>query len=173
MPTKVGTIARVGRTGSRFVEVYLDTGEKVELSHELFDEVWASYMPQEELYFVERRGRLFRFVQWVGTHTEAVAARDRGLLAPDEVPPPRLAEVSWNELAQRGNYALLDAVRQGNGADVGVWWGRVNGVALRAPFPDLGQRLQSFASAGSDQHLTDAARGLIEYLGELQARSRS
>lgn len=168
MPTKTGTIARVGRSGSRFVEVFLDTGEKVELSHALFDEVWPSYMPQEELYFVEGRGRLFRFVQWVGTHSEAVAARDRGVLTQEEVPPARLPEVSWNELAQHGIYALLDAIRQANGADVGVWWGRLNGIAIRAPFPELRERLQPFLTARSDADYTEAAQVLLAYLGRLQ-----
>ena len=66
MPTKRGTIAGKGRTGAKFVELYLDDGSKVELPHELWYDVAVSYLPVEELYFVERRGRLSHYVQWGG-----------------------------------------------------------------------------------------------------------
>lgn len=86
MPTKVGSISSVGRTGARFVEAYLDSGERVELKHALWDHVGATYRPGQQLVFVERRGRLFRFVHWAGTLEEANEALASGVLAPDEVP---------------------------------------------------------------------------------------
>lgn len=86
MPTKVGTIQSLGRTGSKFIELHLDTGETVEVPRALYPQVLA-YPSGTRLVFVERRGRLFRFVQWVGSVQEAVEAVDSGILAPPEVPP--------------------------------------------------------------------------------------
>jgi hypothetical protein len=76
----------MGRTGAKFVEVYLDSGEKVELPHALWEHLRATYRPDEQLVFVERRGRLFHYVQWAGTHEDAADALAQGILEPGEVP---------------------------------------------------------------------------------------
>jgi hypothetical protein len=86
VPTKVGAVRSLGRTGSKFIELHLDTGETVEVPHALYPQVVA-YPSGTRLVFVERRGRFFRFVQWVGSVPEAVEAVDLGILAPHEVPP--------------------------------------------------------------------------------------
>lgn len=86
MATKVGRIKRLGRTGSKFKEAFLDSGEVVNVPHDLMAYLMESYSPDQTLVFVERRGRFFRFVQWLGTVEEARAARDAGLLTPEEVP---------------------------------------------------------------------------------------
>lgn len=86
MTTKVGSIKSLGRTGAKFVEAYLSTGERVELPHPIWDHVRTAYAPGQWLVFVERRGRLFRFVHWVGTPEEAEDARAQGILEPHEVP---------------------------------------------------------------------------------------
>ena len=86
MTTKVGSITSKGRTGAKFVEAYLSSGERVELSHAMWDRVCTAYRPGQWLVFVERRGRLFRFVHWVGTPEEAEDARAQGILEPQEVP---------------------------------------------------------------------------------------
>ena len=87
MPTRVGRITRLGRTGEKFQEVYLNSGERVEIPHALMQHIAETYDGRESLIFVERRGRLFHFVQWAGTAAEARWARDRGILRPTEVPP--------------------------------------------------------------------------------------
>jgi hypothetical protein len=87
MPTKWGQIESWGRTDSKFVEAYLDTGAKVELPHAVRDHLNATYESTSVLVFVERRGRLFRYVQWVGTPAEAVSAIRDGTLHAQEVPP--------------------------------------------------------------------------------------
>lgn len=91
MPTKWGKISTFGRTGPKFVEAYLETGERVEIPHELLRYISERYSRDTPLVFVERRGRLFNFVQWVGTPEEAVTALDEGVLSPSEVPVPILA----------------------------------------------------------------------------------
>jgi hypothetical protein len=85
MPTKVGKITSWGRCGPKFVEAFLETGQKVELSTEALAAVTA-HDPSECLVFVERRGRLFHYVQWVGTCEEAVQAIDEGVLRQHEIP---------------------------------------------------------------------------------------
>jgi hypothetical protein len=85
MPTKVGKITGWGRRGPKFVEAFLEAGQKVELSTEALAAVTA-HDPSESLVFVERRGRLFHYVQWVGTCEEAVKAIDEGVLRQDEIP---------------------------------------------------------------------------------------
>lgn len=87
MATKLGRIARVGRRGSTFVEIYLDGGDRVELPHDLMASVMSRYAPDEVLAFVERRKHLFMFVQWVGTPGEALDAMHSGVLRSKEVPP--------------------------------------------------------------------------------------
>ena len=86
MPTKWGRIGSLGRKGAKFVEAYLDSGERVELPHDVLRYITETYSPETSLVFVERRGRLFHFVQWVGTPDEAVAALEQGILSAREVP---------------------------------------------------------------------------------------
>ncbi len=86
MPTKWGRVVSWGKTDPKFVQAYLESGEKVELPLSLRDHMIATYSPNEALVFVERRGRLFRFVQWVGRPGEAVEAVAAGILRDDEVP---------------------------------------------------------------------------------------
>lgn len=85
MPTKLGRIVRWGRRGAKFTEAFLEGGERVELSDEALAVVRA-HDPTHALVFVERRGRIFRYVQWVGTPAEAVQAVQDGTLRPAEVP---------------------------------------------------------------------------------------
>ncbi len=86
MPTKWGKINTFGRTGARFVEAYLETGERVEIPHMLLRYITERYSRDTSLVFVERRGRLFHYVQWVGTPDEAADALDQGILSAEEVP---------------------------------------------------------------------------------------
>jgi hypothetical protein len=86
MATKVGRVVRMGHNGSKFQELWLETGDHVEVPHEYMAYLTSKYEPTETLVFVERRGRLFSYVQWLGTPTEARAAREAGLLTRDEVP---------------------------------------------------------------------------------------
>jgi hypothetical protein len=85
MPTKMGCIVRWGRRGSKFTEAFLQGGERVELSDQALAVVHA-HDAAAVLVFVERRGRIFRYVQWVGTPEEAVRAAQDGTLRPDEIP---------------------------------------------------------------------------------------
>jgi hypothetical protein len=85
MPTKIGRIVRWGRQGPKFIEAFLDNGDRVELSP-IAMEVVAGHDLKNPLVFVERRGRIFNYVHWVGTPDEAVRARDEGILRPDEIP---------------------------------------------------------------------------------------
>lgn len=85
MPTKTGRVISLGRRGPKFVEAILDSGGTVELSPAMLTEVRARD-PAAQLVFVERRGRLFRYVQWVGTFEEAAQALRDGTLRPNEVP---------------------------------------------------------------------------------------
>jgi hypothetical protein len=87
VPTKIGAISSLAKTGSKFVQLNLDDGQKVELQHPLWDHVRSTYQPGERLIFVERRGRLFRFVHWVGTPEEAEQAVASGILKRDEIDP--------------------------------------------------------------------------------------
>jgi hypothetical protein len=85
MPAKSGRIVGWGRHGSKFTEAFLEGGERVELSDEALAVVRA-HDPADYLVFVERRGRIFRYVQWVGTCQEAVLALKDGTLRPGEIP---------------------------------------------------------------------------------------
>jgi hypothetical protein len=49
------------------------------------DFVMRSYLPEDTLVFVERRGRLFKFVHWVGEPDEALAAVRQGILRANEI----------------------------------------------------------------------------------------
>jgi hypothetical protein len=84
MPTKLGRVVRWGRRGSKFTEAFLEDGERVELSDDALAVVRA-HDPAHQLVFVERRGRIFRYVQWVGTPAEAVLAVKDGTLRPGEI----------------------------------------------------------------------------------------
>ena len=86
MPTKWGKINTFGRTGAKFVEAYLETGERVELPHEVLRYITERYSRDTSLVFVERRGRLFHYVHWVGSPDEAVVALGQGILSAEEVP---------------------------------------------------------------------------------------
>lgn len=85
MPTKSGRITSYGRAGPKFTEAFLDPGDRVELSPAALAAV-RLHDPSDWLVFVERRGRLFHYVQWVGTPLEAVEAVKDGILRPDEIP---------------------------------------------------------------------------------------
>lgn len=84
MPTRTGRIVELIRTGSKFVQLRLSGGEKVEIPLELWAQIQARYRPEQALVFVERRGLVFRYVQWVGTHKEAQQAVAEGALAGKE-----------------------------------------------------------------------------------------
>lgn len=85
VPTKYGRIVRWGRQGPKFVEAFLESGDRVELSPGALDAMEGH--ESEALVFVERRGRIFHYVQWVGTPADAIAALRDGVLRADEVPP--------------------------------------------------------------------------------------
>jgi hypothetical protein len=95
MATKRGRIVGVEKLGPKFAQLRLDTGNKVELPLDFWDHVQQRYRPEDELVFVERRGRIFSFVQWVGTESEAAEAVRSGELTPREYQPawtPREAQ---------------------------------------------------------------------------------
>lgn len=171
MPTKVGSIAGRGRTGAKFVELFLNTGEKVELAHELWEDVALTYLPDEVLHFVERRGRMFRFVHWVGTRAEAEKAVADGTLEQGEVPPPTPGEVEapgWGVMADKAIFELFKAMRAGPGDQVGLWAGRVNSVAHRAPFPDLADLVVDMARAGDGDGMVEVVQRMLKWAGDRQ-----
>ena len=84
VPTKVGSIVSWGRSGRQFVEANLHTGERVELPLAMRVQV-DRYRDGFPLVFVERRGRLFRYVHWLGTPEEALGALRSGILRPEEI----------------------------------------------------------------------------------------
>lgn len=87
MSTKRGCVSELIQVGPKFVQVRITSGQKVELPLALWDLVQARYRPDQELVFVERRGRIFSFVQWVGTDSEAVEAVRSGDLREREYRP--------------------------------------------------------------------------------------
>lgn len=87
MSTKRGCVTELIRVGPKFVQVRITSGEKVELPLALWDLVQTRYRSDQELVFVERRGRIFSFVQWVGTDSEAVQAVRSGDLREREYRP--------------------------------------------------------------------------------------
>ncbi len=87
MATKIGQIAEMDRVGGKFVRLVLHNGQRVELPHALMDYVTQRYERAEVLVFVERRGRMFSYVQWVGTADEAFAAADAGILEQRDIEP--------------------------------------------------------------------------------------
>lgn len=99
MATKRGRIVGVEKVGSKFAQLRLATGEKIELPLELWEHVQERYRPEDELVFVERRGRIFSFVQWVGTDPEAADAVRSGELTPREYTP---APTPTREIQPRG-----------------------------------------------------------------------
>lgn len=86
MPTKYGRVTSFGRKGPKFTEAFLESGERVELSPAAMADL-LTHDPSHALVFVERRGRLFHYVQWIGLPDEAVRAVKEGVLRPGEVPP--------------------------------------------------------------------------------------
>jgi hypothetical protein len=101
MPTKFGRIVRYGRAGPKFVEAFLDSGDRVELSP-IALRVVQDHDPTAALLFVERRGRIFHYVQWVGAPDEAVQALRDGVLYPNEVPRDILTYgLAWTSLQPR------------------------------------------------------------------------
>lgn len=86
MPTKFGRIVAWERTGAKFSQARLEGGERVDVPLDLRSVIERKYGPESSLVFVERRGKLFRYVHWAGTADEAVAAADAGLLRPNEIP---------------------------------------------------------------------------------------
>jgi len=87
MSTKRGCVTELIQVGPKFAQLRISSGQKVELPLALWDLVQARYRPDQELVFVERRGRIFSFVQWVGTDSEAVEAVRSGDLAEREYRP--------------------------------------------------------------------------------------
>ena len=88
--------------GSKFVQAYLSSGERVEVPLALRDRVAGR--EGQTLVFVERRRQLFSFVQWVGTPVEALRAIRRGELGVDDVPAEIRAigaSELWSELSLR------------------------------------------------------------------------
>jgi hypothetical protein len=86
MPTKYGRVTSFGRRGPKFTEAFLESGERVELSPPAMEDL-LTHNSEHALVFVERRGRLFHYVQWIGTPDEAIRAVESGVLRPNEVPP--------------------------------------------------------------------------------------
>lgn len=86
MPTKFGRVISFGRRGPKFTEAFLESGERVELSATAMDDL-LTHNPEHALVFVERRGLLFHYVQWIGTPDDAIRAVESGVLKPNEVPP--------------------------------------------------------------------------------------
>jgi hypothetical protein len=86
MPTKYGRVTSFGRRGPKFTEAFLESGERVELSAAAMVDL-LTHNPEHALVFVERRGLLFHYVQWIGTPDEAIRAVEAGVLKPNEVPP--------------------------------------------------------------------------------------
>ena len=84
MPTRTGQIVELIRAGPKFAQIRLSSGQKVEIPLDLWAEIQAHYMPDQALVFVERRGRVFKYVQWVGTHDEAQRAVSDGVLRAKE-----------------------------------------------------------------------------------------
>lgn len=117
MSTKYGTVTSIGRKGRRFTEAMLSSGERVELSAaamgELFDRV-----PHEALVFVERRGLMFSYVQWIGTPEEALAALDKGLLKSHEIP----WQVQWAGEAMRRIRDGTSAIRLAEPPPTDINW---------------------------------------------------
>ena len=87
MATKRGRITSIEKIGSQFARLRLSTGEKVELPRDFWEHVQERYRPEDELVFVERRGRIFSFVHWVGTDSEAADALRSGELTHREYTP--------------------------------------------------------------------------------------
>ncbi len=84
MATKTGRVEQIERTGRNFVRLRLSTGDTVELPNSLWAAVQSDFAPEQVLVFVERRGRVFRFVHWVGTAEQAVTAVNAGWITTDE-----------------------------------------------------------------------------------------
>ena len=63
MSTKRGRITELIRVGPKFAQLRISNGEKVELPLALWELVQTQYGPDQNLVFVERRGRIFSFVQ--------------------------------------------------------------------------------------------------------------
>jgi hypothetical protein len=146
MPTKVGRIAALRRTGPRFVQVELDSGDRVEVQHPLWEHVTNSYPADTQLVFVERRGRLFRFVQWVGTPEEARQAVSDGVLRDDELPTNLAQGVDdqdpdWAEWALRSVHMMVETSRAQKHDEFLDWAERLHQVTVLAPFPDLREHL--------------------------------
>ncbi len=86
MATRVGRVERWGRSGARFAEAFLDTGDRVEIPNSLRASVELE-ASGPTLVFVERRGKLFKFVQWIGTPEAAVSAEAAGELSDADITP--------------------------------------------------------------------------------------
>jgi len=85
--TKRGRITELIRVGPKFAQLRISSGEKVELPLALWELAQTQYGPDQDLVFVERRGRIFSFVQWVGTDSEAAQAVRSGELREREYGP--------------------------------------------------------------------------------------
>jgi hypothetical protein len=85
MATKHGRVESLLSVGSKFVQLRLESGQKVELPHDLWAKIQSRHRPDHELVFVERRGRVFSYVQWVGTMAELGIALIRGEVRESEL----------------------------------------------------------------------------------------
>lgn len=81
MPTKYGRVTSFGRHGPKFTEAFLESGERVELSAAAMEDL-LTHNPEHALVFIERRGLLFHYVQWIGTPDETIRAVESGVLRP-------------------------------------------------------------------------------------------
>ncbi len=108
MATKRGRIVGIEKIGPKFAQLRLATGDKVELPLDFWAHVQQRYRPEDELVFVERRGRIFSFVQWVGTDHEAEEAVRLGELTAREYSP---ALAPTHEARDRGPAAWSPSVR--------------------------------------------------------------
>lgn len=99
MATKRGTIVEVAQVGAKFTEARLDSGQRVEVPNDLWQHIRSHYPNDQVLVFVERRGRLFSYVQWVGTDQEAWRAIKSGDLTEREYPEPYGMPAPWGRVA--------------------------------------------------------------------------
>lgn len=112
MTTKVGEIAGVEKTSDKFVRLRLDDGQRVDVPVALMEHIANTYQRNEFLVFVERRGRVFSYVQWVGSIPDAHKAVADGVLTPADVASLPTVE-AWNASAPPDLTTLAASVAQG------------------------------------------------------------
>lgn len=137
MPTKPGRIVELLRIGPKFAQILLSGGEKVELPLGLWEDVQANYSPDQALVFVERRGLIFNYVQWVGTHDEAQRAVTDGLLKRREYTGRAQLEGMFDGYGTR----LIERLQRAQEAVVDVPW-RAEALARGAAARDREFRIE-------------------------------